>query len=159
VRRGAGACTRLRPGRAGTNPVYDRGTVSVLGERTTIGSRGSVLIVNDQPALRDAMVKMLQARGFRTHAADSGRKALEFARSDRPDVILIDMDPPAVDGWESARRLKADPLTRSILVVAMSEDAETDRRNLAMRVGCDAFAVKPFDVDHLIESVERLLPS
>lgn len=122
------------------------------------GSRGSILIVNDQAPLRDAVMKILQQRGFRTRAADTGRKALEFARTDRPDVILIDMDPPAVDGWESARRLKADPLTKNILVVAMSEDAKTDRRNLAMRMGCDAFAVKPFDPDHLVDSVERLLP-
>jgi len=132
--------------------------VSVLGERQTPGSRGSVLIVHDQDPLREAVMKILQQRGFRARAADSGRKALEFARTDRPDVILIDMDPPAVDGWESARRLKADPLTKNILVVAMSEDAKTDRRNLAMRMGCDAFAAKPFDLDHLVDSVERLLP-
>ena len=123
------------------------------------GSRGSVLIVNDQVPVREAVMKVLQQRGFRTRAADTGRKALEFARSDRPDLILIDMDPPSVDGWESARRLKADPVTKHILVVAMSEDAVTDRRNLAMRMGCDAFAVKPFDVDRLVESVEQLLPS
>lgn len=123
------------------------------------GSRGSVLIVNDQAPIREAVAKMLQQRGFRTRATDSGRKALEFVRADRPDLILIDMDPPGVDGWESARRLKADPVTKSILVVAMSEDAVTDRRNLAMRMGCDAFAVKPFDVDRLVESVEQLLPS
>jgi len=122
------------------------------------GSRGSVLIVNDQEPLRDAVMKLLQQRGFRASAADTGRKALEFARADRPDIILIDMDPPAVDGWESARRLKADPVTKSILVVAMSEDAQTDRRNLAMRMGCDAFAAKPFDLDHLVDSVEALLP-
>lgn len=123
------------------------------------GSRGCVLIVNDQVPVRDAVMKLLQQRGFRTWAADTGRKALEFARSDRPDLILIDMDPPGVDGWESARRLKADPLTKNIVVVAMSEDAVTDRRNLAMRMGCDAFAVKPFDVDRLVASVEQLLPS
>lgn len=122
------------------------------------GSRGSVLIVNEQVPVREAVMKVLQQRGFRTRAADTGRKALEFARADRPDLILIDMDPPAVDGWESARRLKADPLTKGILVVAMSEDAVTDRRNLAMRMGCDAFAAKPFDVDRLVESVEELLP-
>ena len=133
--------------------------MSVLGERTMPGSRGSVLIVNDQVPVRDAVMKLLQQRGFRTRAADTGRKALEFARSDRPDLILIDMDPPSVDGWESARRLKADPVTKHILVVAMSEDAVTDRRNLAMRMGCDAFAVKPCDVDRLVESVEQLLPA
>ena len=121
------------------------------------GSRGNVLVVNDQEPLRTAVVKLLQQRGFRARAAETGRKALEFARTDRPDVILMDMDPPAVDGWESARRLKADPLTKGILVVAMSEDAQTDRRNLAMRMGCDAFEAKPFDLVHLVDSVEQLL--
>lgn len=118
-----------------------------------------MLIVNDQVALRDAVVKVLQARGFRTRAADTGLKALEFARSELPDVILIDMDLPAVDGWESARRLKADPVTKKIFVVAMSEDAKTDRRNLAMRMGCDAFEPKPCNVDHLVQSVEQLIPA
>lgn len=132
--------------------------VSVLGERTLPGSRGSVLIVNEQEPLREAVIKTLQQRGIRARAADTGRKALEVARADRPDVILMDMDPPAVDGWESARRLKADPLTKDIMVVAMSEDAKVDRRNLAMRMGCDAFAAKPVDIDHLVESVEQLLP-
>ncbi len=140
-------------------PDTKTGIVSVLGERETHGSRGSVLIVNDQMALRDAVVALLQQRGFRTRAADSGRKALELARSDRPDVILMDMDPPTVDGWESARRLKADPVTKGIFVVAMSEDAKTDRRNLAMRMGCDAFEAKPCNVDHLVHSVEQLIPA
>jgi CheY-like chemotaxis protein len=80
------------------------------------------------------------------------------ARTDRPDVILYDMDPPGLDGWEATRRLKADPVTRRILIVAMSENTQTDARNLAMRVGCDAFACKPVDVEHLVESVEQLLP-
>jgi len=125
---------------------------------TPVGRR-SVLVVNDQEPLRQAVVRTLQARGFRAHAATSGREALEAARLDRPDLILMDMDPPVVDGWEAARRIKADPVTRHILVVALSEHAETDVRNHAMRVGCDAFAVKPFDVDHLVESVQALLPA
>jgi two-component system, cell cycle response regulator DivK len=118
----------------------------------------SVLVVQDQEPLRQAMMRTLLARGFRARAARSGREALECVRADKPDVILMDMDPPALEGWESARRLKADPVTRSILVVALSENAHTESRNLAMRVGCDAFEAKPVDVEHLVESVERLLP-
>lgn len=120
--------------------------------------RKTVLVVNDQEPVRQAVVQSLQARGFRARSARSGREALEVARTDRPDVILYDMDPPGLDGWEATRRLKADPVTRRILVVAMSENTETDARNMAMRVGCDAFATKPVDVEHLIESVEQLLP-
>lgn len=120
--------------------------------------RKTVLVVNDQEPVRQAVVQSLQARGFRARSARSGREALEVARTDRPDVILYDMDPPGLDGWEATRRLKADPVTRRILVVAMSENAETDARNMAMRVGCDAFASKPVDVEHLVESVEQLLP-
>lgn len=124
---------------------------------TTVGR--SVLVVNDQEPVRQAMLRSLLARGFRARAARSGREALESVRTDKPDVILMDMDPPALEGWESARRLKADPVTRHILVVALSEHTETDSRNLAMRVGCDAFEAKPVDVEHLVRSVESLLPS
>ena len=123
---------------------------------TTAGR--SVLVVNDQEPLRQTMVRSLLARGFRARSARSGREALESVRTDKPDVILMDMDPPALEGWESARRLKADPVTRHILVVALSENTHTDSRNLAMRVGCDAFEAKPVDVEHLVRSVERLLP-
>lgn len=120
--------------------------------------RKTVLVVNDHEPVRQAVVQSLQARGFRARYARSGREALEVARTDRPDLILYDMDPPGLDGWEATRRLKADPVTRRILVVAMSENAQTDARNMAMRVGCDAFASKPVDVEHLVESVEQLLP-
>lgn len=120
--------------------------------------RKTVLVVNDQESVRQAVVQSLQARGFRARSVRSGREAMELARSDRPDVILYDMDPPGLDGWEATRRLKADPVTRRILVVAMSENTETDARNMAMRVGCDAFEAKPVDVEHLIESVQQLLP-
>lgn len=120
--------------------------------------RKTVLVVNDQEPVRQAVVQSLQARGFRARSARSGREALEVARTDRPDLILYDMDPPGLDGWEATRRLKADPVTRRILVIAMSENTETDARNMAMRVGCDAFASKPVDVEHLVESVEQLLP-
>ncbi|MBP7779386.1 MAG: response regulator [Acidobacteria bacterium] len=125
----------------------------------TAAAGRSVLVVNDQDALRQAMVRTLLARGFRASTARSGREALESVRTDKPDVILMDMDPPALEGWESARRLKADPVTRHILVVALSENAHTDSRNLAMRVGCDAFESKPVDIDHLVASVEKLLPA
>lgn len=120
--------------------------------------RKTVLVVNDQEPVRQAVVQTLQARGFRARAARSGREALELARNDRPDLILYDMDQASLDGWEATRRLKADPVTRRILVVAMSENSETDARNLAMRVGCDAFAAKPVDMEHLVDSVQQLLP-
>lgn len=118
-----------------------------------------VLVVNDQEPLRLAVVRSLQAHGFRARAAGSGREVFESVRTDRPDLILMDMDPPGIDGWESARRIKADPVTKSILVVALSENVQTDTRNQAMRVGCDAFAAKPVDVDQIVESVQRLLPA
>ena len=72
--------------------------VAVLGERLSILSRGSVLVVNDQEPLRLAVLQALRARGFDARGADSGQAALALARSDRPDVIVIDLDPPAVDG-------------------------------------------------------------
>lgn len=130
-----------------------------MPEAPVTRARGSVLVVNDHEPLRQTVLQRLRARGFRVHAATSGRQALQLARVERPDVILMDMDPPALEGWESTRRLKADPVTRNILVVALSADAKTDRRNHAMRIGCDGFEPKPLDLDHLVDSVERLLPA
>lgn len=127
--------------------------------RLTVGTRGTVIIVNEPDAQRQMVLQRFQARGFRAQAAESGRAALQLAREQRPDVILMDMDRPTLDGWESTRRLKADPVTRHILVVALSEDTQTDRRNQAMRVGCDGFEPKPLDVDRLVAIVERLLPA
>jgi CheY-like chemotaxis protein len=117
-----------------------------------------VLVVND-PEHRQVLLQRFQARGFRAQAAENGRVAVQLAREQRPDVILMDMDRPTLDGWEATRRLKADPVTRHILVVALSADTETDCRNQAMRVGCDGFEAKPLDIDHLIASVEQLLPA
>jgi CheY-like chemotaxis protein len=127
--------------------------------RLTVGSRGTVIVVNEPDAQRQQVLQRFLARGFRACAAENGRMALQLAREQRPDVILMDMDRPGLDGWESTRRLKADPVTRHILVVAISEDTQTDRRNQAMRVGCDGFEAKPLDLDHLVESVENLLPA
>lgn len=119
----------------------------------------TVLVVYEQEPVRQSVVRVLQAHGFRARAAASSREALESARLDRPDVILMDMDPPGLDGWESARRIKSDPVTKHILVVAVSENTRTDARNQAMRVGCDGFESKPLDVEHLVESVQALLPA
>ena len=127
--------------------------------RFTVGSRGSVIVVNEPDAQRQLVLQRFLARGFRAWAAESGRVALQLAREQRPDVILMDMDWPTLDGWESTRRLKADPVTRHILVVALSEDTQTDKRNQAMRVGCDGFEAKPIDVEHLVACVENLLPA
>ncbi len=128
-------------------------------QRFSVGTRGTVIVVDEPDDERQLVLQRFQQRGFRAHVAENGRVALQLAREERPDVILMDMDRPTLDGWEYTRRLKADPVTRHILVVALSEDCQTDRRNLAMRVGCDGFEAKPLDVDHLIASVERLLPA
>jgi two-component system cell cycle response regulator DivK len=133
--------------------------VSMNSRRFTVGSRGSVIVVNEPDAQRQLVLQLFLARGFRALAAESGRMALQLAREQRPDVILMDMDRPTLDGWESTRRLKADPVTRHILVVALSEDTQTDKRNQAMRVGCDGFEAKPIDVEHLVACVENLLPA
>lgn len=143
----------------GTVPVTARDGVAMNSQRFSVGNRGTVLVVDEPAAERQQVLQRLQQRGFRAHWAETGRAALQLAREERPDVIVMDMDRPTLDGWESTRRLKADPVTRHILVVALSEDTQTDRRNLAMRVGCDGFEAKPLDVDHLVASVESLLPA
>lgn len=133
--------------------------VASVHSASPIHTGRSVLVVHDHEPQRLAVARTLQARGFRARTVSTSREALESARQERLDVILMDMDAPGLDGWESARRLKADPVTRHILVIALSERAEVDVRNQAMRVGCDAFETKPLDLDHLVESVRALLPA
>ena len=113
-----------------------------------------VAVVKDQHV---PIVQLLEDT-YEVLTAVDGVEGIRIAAREQPDLILMDLSLPVLDGWEATRRLKADPVTRRILVVAMSENTETDARNMAMRVGCDAFASKPVDVEHLVESVEQLLP-
>ncbi len=118
-----------------------------------------VLYVEDN----DDNVYMLKMRlelldNFEVVVAEDGEKGCAMALSERPDIILMDLEMPLVDGWEATRRLKADPQTRDIPVIALSAHALAGAREKALAAGCDEFDTKPVEFDRLVSTMRRLLP-
>ena len=124
-------------------------------DRTTF----TILVVEDDPDIRDLALKILRARGYAPLWAGDGAQALEMARGARPALILMDLSIPEIDGWEAARRLKADPETASIPIVAATAHAMSGDREKALAAGCDEYLSKPYRPDELRHLVARLLPS
>ena len=105
------------------------------------------------------MLKMrLELLGeFEVLAAEDGEKGCEIALRERPDIILMDLEMPVIDGWEATRRLKGDPQTHDIPVIALSAHALAGEREKAMAAGCDEFDTKPVEFERLVATVRRLL--
>ena len=118
-----------------------------------------VLYVEDN----DDNVYMLKMRlelldDFEVVTAEDGEKGCAMALSEHPDIILMDLEMPGVDGWEATRRLKADPQTRDIPIIALSAHALAGAREKALAAGCDEFDTKPVEFDRLVATMRRLLP-
>jgi two-component system cell cycle response regulator DivK len=110
----------------------------------------------------DDNVYMLKMRlelldGFEVLTAENGERGYETAVAERPDIILMDLEMPIVDGWEATRRLKSNPETRDIPVIAFSAHALAGEREKALAAGCDEFDTKPIEFDRLVTKVNRLL--
>ena len=90
-------------------------------------------------------------------AAEDGEKGCEMAASERPDLILMDLEMPVIDGWEATRRLKSNPDTRHIPIIALSAHALAGAREKALAAGCDEFDTKPIEFDRLVATVRRVL--
>jgi len=105
------------------------------------------------------MLKMrLELLGdFEVLTAEDGEKGCAIAVSERPDIILMDLEMPVVDGWEATRRLKGDPQTRDIPIIALSAHALAGERQKAIAAGCDEFDTKPIEFDRLVATVRRIL--
>jgi len=117
-----------------------------------------VLYIEDN----DDNVYMLKMRlelldEFEVLTAENGEKGCDMAASERPDVILMDLEMPGIDGWEATRRLKNNPETRSIPVIALSAHALAGSREKALAAGCDEFDTKPIEFDRLVAKVRRAL--
>ena len=117
-----------------------------------------VLYVEDN----DDNVYMLKMRlellgDFEVVAAEDGEKGCAMVLSERPDLILMDLEMPRVDGWEATRRLKADPQTRDIPIVALSAHALAGEREKALAAGCDEFDTKPIEFERLVATLRRVL--
>jgi CheY-like chemotaxis protein len=113
--------------------------------------------VEDNEMNRDMISRRLSKRGYEVLLAEDGEQGLAAARKERPDVILMDMSLPVLDGWEAVRRLKADPETRAIPVIALTAHAMPADREKALEAGCDDYDTKPVELPRLLEKMERLL--
>ncbi|HOS44626.1 MAG TPA: response regulator [Armatimonadota bacterium] len=116
-----------------------------------------VLLVEDNEMNRDMLSRRLERRGFAVLTAVDGEQGVTLAAAERPDLILMDMSLPVLDGWEAARRLKAAPDTRAIPIIALTAHAMAGDREQALRAGCDEYDSKPIDFPRLLGKIELLL--
>jgi two-component system, cell cycle response regulator DivK len=116
-----------------------------------------VLLVEDNEMNRDMLSRRLIRRGFEVIFAVDGQQGVDLARSQRPDIILMDMSLPVIDGWEATRRVKSDDATRGVPVIGLTAHAMSGDRERAMEAGCDDYDTKPVELDRLIGKIERLL--
>ena len=116
-----------------------------------------ILIVEDNEMNRDMLSRRLQRRGFATIIATDGGAGVAMARSEQPDLILMDMSLPVIDGWEATRQIKADPATARIPIIALTAHAMTSDRDKALQAGCNDYDTKPVDLPRLLGKIEALL--
>ncbi|MBV9120804.1 MAG: response regulator [Chloroflexi bacterium] len=116
-----------------------------------------ILLVEDNEMNRDMLSRRLTRRGYEVVMAMDGGAGIEMAKSDSPDLILLDMSLPVVDGWTAARRLKDDPATSPVPIIALTAHAMAGDREKALEAGCDDYDSKPIEFDRLVEKMETLL--
>ena len=116
-----------------------------------------ILLVEDNEMNRDMLSRRLERRGFTVIIAIDGGVGLAKARSEAPDLILMDMSLPVIDGWEATRQLKADPATAKIPVIALTAHAMAEDRAKALGAGCDDFDTKPVELARLLGKIDALL--
>jgi two-component system cell cycle response regulator DivK len=116
-----------------------------------------ILLVEDNELNRDMLARRLARSGFEVLLAVDGQQGVEATRRERPDLVLMDMSLPCLDGWAATRILKADPLTTAIPVIALTAHAMTGDRERALEAGCDEFATKPVDLRALVQTIDRFL--
>jgi two-component system cell cycle response regulator DivK len=116
-----------------------------------------ILLVEDDEMNGDMLSRRLRLKGYLVVQAFDGLRGLEMACTETPDLILLDMSLPELDGWEVTRRLKADPSTRPIPVIALTAHALVGDRAKVMQAGCDDYDTKPVDMRRLLAKIETLL--
>lgn len=116
-----------------------------------------ILLVEDNELNRDMLSRRLEKQGFEICMAVDGEHGVALAGSLQPDVILMDMSLPVMDGWEAARRIKADPATRRIPVIALTAHAMGEDRQRALDAGCDDYDTKPIEFTRLLAKIAAFL--
>ena len=118
-----------------------------------------ILLVEDNEMNRDMLSRRLIRKGYEIVCAEDGGTGVEMATSESPDLILMDMSLPVLDGWEATRRIKADPTTKSVPVIALTAHAMDGDEQNALAAGCDDYDTKPVDLKRLLGKIEALLHS
>ncbi|HQY07298.1 MAG: response regulator [Burkholderiales bacterium] len=118
-----------------------------------------ILLVEDNEMNREMLSRRLLRKGYEVVIAVDGLQGVEMAGAQRPQLILMDLSLPGIDGWEATRRIKASPATRAIPVIALTAHAMSDDRAKALAAGCDDFDTKPVDLARLLDKMESLLAS
>jgi two-component system, cell cycle response regulator DivK len=116
-----------------------------------------LLYVEDNEMNRDMLSRRLHRRGYEVLIAVDGEQGITQAAAERPDLILMDMSLPVVNGWEATRRLKAAPETASIPIIGLTAHAMSTDRDKCLAAGCDDYDTKPVEIARLLEKIERLL--
>src|SRR5450432_1642804 len=116
-----------------------------------------ILLVEDNPDNREMLSRRLLRRGFELHFAVNGEEAVTMAAQTRPDLVLMDLSLPIMDGWEATRLIKADPATSAIPVIALTAHAMAGDREKSVEVGCSDFDTKPVDMQRLLGKMRALL--
>ncbi len=117
-----------------------------------------ILIVEDNEMNRDMLSRRLERRGFAIVMAMDGQQGVEMTRSEKPDLILMDMSLPVMDGWAATQAIKADPELSKIPVIALTAHAMAGDREKAMAAGCDDYDTKPIELPRLLEKIGKFLP-
>jgi two-component system cell cycle response regulator DivK len=118
-----------------------------------------LLLVEDNEMNRDMLSRRLTRKGYEVVCAVDGEKGVAMVKSESPDLILMDMSLPVMDGWEATRQLKADDSTKSIPVIALTAHAMDGDEQKARDAGCDDYDTKPVELPRLLGKIEALLPS
>ena len=116
-----------------------------------------ILLVEDNEMNRDMLSRRLTRHGHVVAIAVDGQQALDMVQADPPDVVLMDMSLPVLDGWEATRRLRADPATQHVPVIALTAHAMPADRDKALAAGCDDYATKPVDLPKLLQQIAAAL--
>jgi CheY-like chemotaxis protein len=116
-----------------------------------------ILLVEDHQEIWDFLSRRLKRRGFDVDVAEDGRQGLDRARAGKPDLMLLDMNLPVMDGWTVAKTLKGDEATCGIRIIALTAHAMAGDREKALAAGCDDYHAKPVDFSQLLNQIEALI--
>ncbi len=118
-----------------------------------------ILLIEDNEMNRDMLSRRLERKGFEVALAVDGQQGIDAVHQDRPDLIIMDMSLPVLDGWEATRQLKANPETKDIPIIGLSAHAMAGDREKAMNAGCDDYDTKPVELPRLLDKIKHMLES